>query len=968
MTDAISQQTLLNVVFASNQPAGAITPSRVQSVEEAIVSGLGNMIETVALLRTYGPASTNDIIYLDGYATPGDGGQGLFQWAAGDTAGDDGGTVIATSANPGPSGPNLVPAGAWTINDGSPVADADGLSDSTVEFWQAQKTITGLTIGVSYTLAVTYTLAGAAGAFIAVAPPTQGSTYNHTAEGSPTVWTFTFTATATSGNLIIAGEFAPATITNISVAQAPGGRWLRQLMRPIVVAPEWFGAAADDSTDDTAAIQAAINYAQTNATVSGVGDYSRGRVALCGGKIYKCLGSLSLVATKAQLWGNGAILDFSAQSTPGTCLTLTTQANPFDGNALCAVENLGITGIDQRSAAGGSGVATQTLVSVQGSQITLRRLYLIGSGYACDLSFNNVYIVTLEDCILRNSIVGYRQVLPPSQNSGENMQILGGCIDGCNIGVDWTNSNGGLWCDKVSFDANGTNIRTQAGPVRAAHTHFEQNGTTLLLSGLANFVCLGTYNGTFAEIVLTEPEFVWTGGNPAMQFIDCTTPLPGGVKIDGPVWSGGAGYEQGQTRLTLVPSSDTFDPSRIDPSLTASNGDLTVTATHSAANLSDSRNVFALSGGDAGKTYFEVNVTAYNTSASVFGMFIGIAQGTALTEFALTGSFGIWWDRSDADSGVWIDGGMQGSAITFSNRTPPFTIGCIVDRTNNVIDWTEDGSSWIKSYSPSAGTGGQSITALENINLFPVVGLYNSGDSATINFGDSAFTFSGIAGSNSIVGANTFFTVGGGGSVTVRRSKSANGAASTTGGSWPPLMDATNTWNFDFGFENGSTTSFMDAWTLTQDSAGITSRTTGTNISITQNTTKPHTGFQALAAAKAGAATTVAAFGLLLRCDPLDSPSLGVWYAASANSLGTVALNIKYVNLLYYGSGGVPFFGEETTPYTVTLTPTTTYQQKLQGVWNNPAPSWATHVLVEVDMNALGAGTLYIDDCEVYRY
>ena len=236
----------------------------------------------------------------------------------------------------------------------------------------------------------------------------------------------------------------------------------------------------------------------------------------------------------------------------------------------------------------------------------------------------------------------------------------------------------------------------------------------------------------------------------------------------------------------------------------------------------------------------------------------------------------VWIDNpgSTGSSGVWTDGGQQTFSIPFPSRTTPFTIGCIVDRVNGKIAFTADGTTWSNSYSLSAGTGGVNISFLAGPVLYPQFGLASSGDSATINFGDQSFVYSGIVGSNSIFAWNAFLTVPGAGNVVIRGSISGNGTNSAQGASYPPLIDANNTWNDDFAFVNGSGSTFVDAWSLTQDTATITNRVTGTNLSITQNCAKPYVGFHNLTAAKAGNNATAAAFGLYLPVEQGNTPGL----------------------------------------------------------------------------------------------
>ena len=418
--------------------------------------------------------------------------------------------------------------------------------------------------------------------------------------------------------------------------------------------------------------------------------------------------------------------------------------------------------------------------------------------------------------------------------------------------------------------------------------------------------------------------------------------------------------------MTTVPTVITLNPANSDPSLTLSNGNLTATSTKNATGYLGMFGSCGITGGNSNKTYFEVTWTAYNSGNTFSQAAIGIELN--YNSFQIGAVEVMWWDAPTAGGGgsVKVAGGFVGGTTGFTNRTVPFTIGCIVDRVHGVIDFTEDGSTWIGGYSPSAGTGGIAFAGPTfNRVLYPFLALGSTGDAATINFGTTSFQFSGISGSNGILPCKQFFTVPGSGNVSVRHSISGNAG----GPSYPPCIDANNSWNSDIAFVNGTGTTFIDAWAITQDTASITSRTTGTNLTITQDTAKPYQGFQDLAAAKAGNNTTAAAFGLLLECDQYTAASFQIAYAASAGSLGTCKLNLKYVTVNYYGAGGVPVIGQSQLAAQLTLTPTTSYQtQTAPPGANTIAPSWVTHVLIEIDMGLMNAGTFYVGLCEAYRF
>ena len=493
---------------------------------------------------------------------------------------------------------------------------------------------------------------------------------------------------------------------------------------PRIFAPEWFGAVGDGSTDDTTTIQNCINAAQAAASPS-LYFSARGTVGFsC--KSYAVHGSLTLNASLAQLKGNGANLDFSNQTTPGICVAVTTVSENFDGNALSAIENLGITGDNVN--------LSQIGLSVQGNQITFTRLAIVHTGVACDCSFNNVYIVTWEDCIL-SGIIGWQQIQPGNANSGEEMVIRGGVISGATYGLNLASGNTALTMRDLSVDACPTFINISAGSIIAHDVHFETRNQGYFTIPVLPF----NNTGTGSLIEFHECQFVWTGGNPAPVFCNCFPASPFGIKLFNCQFGGGPGFAQGQLRLTTVPTVITLNPANSDPSLTLSNGNLTATSTKNATGYLGMFGSCGITGGNSNKTYFEVTWTAYNSGNTFSQAAIGIELN--YNSFQIGAVEVMWWDAPTAGGGgsVKVAGGFVGGTTGFTNRTVPFTIGCIVDRVHGVIDFTEDGSTWIGGYSPSAGTGGIAFAGPTfNRVLYPFLALGSTGDAATINFGTTS--------------------------------------------------------------------------------------------------------------------------------------------------------------------------------------------------------------------------------------
>ena len=163
------------------------------------------------------------LVQVLGYNAANDGGGGFFEWAQGNTAAPDGGTVFTSNNSPGSPGPNLVTNGnfasgqtGWTVNAGTPSFTGGMASDNSGEFWQIEQNVTGLTIGVTYEISILYTLGVASGAYVAV-----NNHFNGTQTATPLTFSIVVTATSTSFLLVIGSQFAPATITNVFLGTAP---------------------------------------------------------------------------------------------------------------------------------------------------------------------------------------------------------------------------------------------------------------------------------------------------------------------------------------------------------------------------------------------------------------------------------------------------------------------------------------------------------------------------------------------------------------------------------------------------------------------------------------------------------------------------------------------------------------------------------------------------------------------------
>ena len=894
---------------------------------------------------------------------------------------DDGGTIINPTWNTGGTvGPNLVTNGnfaagstGWTVTGGSPSFSGDQVGVTDGSFWQITQTITGLTAGSTYIVSSDYIL-GAGGGELNMAFATANP-FQTTVEASSTPWTYTTGSTGTSNLLVLAGVNGTTTLlTNISVALAPGGRWIRQIDVPGVAVPEWFGAYGDNTHDDSAAINAAITWAElfqhTDASYG-----PRGSVQGSAGKMYLCNEQLGPIDPNAisKITGFGSALNFTNCSTSPCVLIAGNNADaaPYANSVFADFEGFQVLTDGKRQPARPPIQVNSTVDSV--AQLSFEHLAISGFNVGLDLS-NYSYAITLRKSNIFNCNICYQMINNPT-DSGELMVIENCALFNSGLDVYFNNGGGELWINNSSLDYSNCMVVCLGGLVRLTNCHLETNiSHPNLVPGGAQALFNCAQGDT--EIRFENCALVWTSINPPPWFYSAAN-NPFGVKIIDCVWS--AGFGVGGTSLTVVPTAMALNPSMSYPFITLTNSGLTATVNDNipyvAANYTAEYCSFANAAlpVNAGQWYFSVTLDTITTNgATSYGFWIGLCQytGTLGSSLQPRGATIVYDPSNSAHNGVTTPVGV---IVPFTPTVTPGTVYWFaVDLTAQLFWFSSDnGTHWNNvveaSASPSAGTGGVNIgSSLINILLsnypkvlYPAVSLYAIGDSVTFNFNPNTSGVTGLSGWGSPY-ANAF-TLGKGGLCWVKGSKPA------TGFGFPPLIDAGNSLNFDCDFESSSGTNFLDPWFIYTDTATITSRVTGANISISVSATKPFTGLNSLAAVKAGSGA--GSFACMIPCEWIDQQGYGFEYAASSNGLGTFAFKITFAQLLYYGTGGVPVFGQsQFVGGSGNQTPTTTYQA-FTG-WNSatPAPPWTTHVLFQFDMAAMSAGTLYIDNAQFYRY
>lgn len=164
----------------------------------------------------------------------------------------------------------------------------------------------------------------------------------------------------------------------------------------------------------------------------------------------------------------------------------------------------------------------------------------------------------------------------------------------------------------------------------------------------------------------------------------------------------------------------------------------------------------------------------------------------------------------------------------------------------------------------------------------------------------------------------------------------------------------------DGGFEG---TFPSDSWFITGDTAAITNQIAGTNIALTQSTTEARTGTQSLKVAKSGAVGTVCRFALAVPIKKGSRIGMKCYYKKPGTGTGTVYFSTAYGTIK---SGSIPSYLATTPIGTLaipfTSTPGLSWTEIATGEPFSNAPVWATHYIIDINMDQFSADSIHFDD------
>ena len=183
----------------------------------------------------------------------------------------------------------------------------------------------------------------------------------------------------------------------------------------------------------------------------------------------------------------------------------------------------------------------------------------------------------------------------------------------------------------------------------------------------------------------------------------------------------------------------------------------------------------------------------------------------------------------------------------------------------------------------------------------------------------------------------------------------------------PKLDKTTNNKLLDGGFEESAV---LDAF-IFEDTAAITSRVTGTNIKLTNDSAYYLTGAKSMKAAKTYGSGSAASFFIAVPlCRKGSISQSRFYYTKTGAGTGNVSFTFAYARIV--DSPTVPAVQKRLTIGASTVTfgsSAVGWTAMSSGEPFTAAPSWANYYIIGVNMTSfVGPDSLYFDDAEVYEY
>jgi hypothetical protein len=179
----------------------------------------------------------------------------------------------------------------------------------------------------------------------------------------------------------------------------------------------------------------------------------------------------------------------------------------------------------------------------------------------------------------------------------------------------------------------------------------------------------------------------------------------------------------------------------------------------------------------------------------------------------------------------------------------------------------------------------------------------------------------------------------------------------------------------DGGLEDGA---INDLWYVSKDTATITSRLTGTNITLARSTAQKRSGASSMLVTKVSSGS--GQVSILVPVKQGDRLSVFGYSFLAAGAGGAIFADCRWANMLGLDSNGVPIISSASgVPFhaSTTLSATTGSFQPFEiktydnGASGEPcAPAWVTHMRISFNLDNVSVSStlLYLDDVHVSRW
>jgi hypothetical protein len=341
--------------------------------------------------------------------------------------------------------------------------------------------------------------------------------------------------------------------------------------------------------------------------------------------------------------------------------------------------------------------------------------------------------------------------------------------------------------------------------------------------------------------------------------------------------------------------------------------------------------------------------------------FFGCYYSRSSTGFLLPQSISNAAEQVDFFGGGFTDN----SSVAFDNQngnTDVVLHGCSIDG-NNIIYYRGDHGSRTymrdchieilngpnQSITPIQVLGNNCILDFEGGAIladgtvpFPYDSIFNIGSGAKVILG------SGLLLNNLRNTAGVLCT--GTGTINIRNGETATYQSANL----PAVVGASSNFSLlaDGAFAQASV---KDNIAITSDTATITSRVTGTNISLAIGT---NGATPCLVATKVGGVGTAAGFGIIVPCQPGQRMAVKGQYAASTSLTNNLFLYGGFA-ILTYGASGVPLYQNFSLQSGANVTSlSTTFVDFTAGQF--VAPPWANCFFLNCNLNGMAAASFYL--------